>query len=76
MSFDQDQNEYRMRYAWQDAGDHQVRLVYEEEIRSKGMMNTLNRKLSSLLFGRTARKQIRGRLDAFAKGLEEFTCPD
>ena len=74
--FTQEPNEYLMRYLWEDCGENKVKLTYEEEVHTKGLMNTLNQKLGNVLFGHTARKQIWGRLDAFEAGLEEYACQD
>lgn len=76
VTFDQDGSAYTMSYSWSPLSDGRTRLVYEEKSSMNGLMNTLNQRLGTLIFGLGAKKQIRRRLDAFETQLEAYTWQD
>lgn len=65
-----------MTYQYSPIDDQCTLLTYEEVAHGEGVMQTLNQKLGSLLFGMSAKKQMKMRLDAFEKALEEMEWPD
>lgn len=75
-AFETPQGTSRLKYAYRPAGDGQVELLYEESFESDKKISSWNQKIASVLFGLSAKKQIRQRLDLFEQQLEATEWQD
>lgn len=65
-----------MDWSWRETAPDTLELTYEESGRNESGMSKWNQKIAGFLFGMSAKKQLKMRLDLFEKQLEEFQWQD
>lgn len=74
--FDSGREKLIMDWSWHETAPDTLELTYEESGRNESGMSKWNQKIAGVLFGMSAKKQLKMRLDLFEKQLEEFQWQD
>ncbi|WP_294731152.1 DUF3284 domain-containing protein [uncultured Faecalibaculum sp.] len=74
--FDTPREKLTMDWQWHQTAPGELELVYEETGRNESGLSKWNQKLAGVLFGMSAKKQLKMRLDLFEKQLEEYQWQD
>lgn len=74
--FDSGREKLIMDWSWRETAPDTLELTYMESGRNESGMSKWNQKIAGFLFGMSAKKQLRMRLDLFEKQLEEFQWQD